>query len=527
MRRSHFTIALLLSFLATLGGLQWWQRVEYPIAVWLILGFLVFFALLVLLFHMYSCTGTRVHVLGGILLCVAVGSSFALLRVARTTHVTTPTDIEAFANGQEVMVRGRIVDAPDRRPMKTRYTVEVSSLALRDAPLRGAPPAFAEASAGRQGDTNIPVKGKILATDYALWPRHEYGDEVMIKGVLEHPEPFDDFAYDRYLSRYGIYAIISRAEVQMLSSGHDSALLGTLIKLRERFEAQINRIMPEPHASFLAGLLTGSRRGLPEHVLEDFRATGLTHIIAVSGANVAIVLEVIAAMLFFLPLRFRFLPSLLALAAFTLFVGASPSVVRAAIMGGLGLLALHSGRERHTLIAILVAGSLMAGWNPKLLWYDAGFQLSFLSVLGLSFFNPFLEKPSKLIPDILGMREAFRMTIAAQIMAVPFVAFLFGEFSLIAPLANILIAPFVPIAMLLGAVAVFASFLFLPLGFFLGYPTYGALEAILSVAHVLGNQSFALFKVYSISVWWMGAYYLLLLLILYHLYTKIRGPSLP
>jgi competence protein ComEC len=523
MRRSHLTIALLLSFLATLGGLQWWQRVEYPIAVWLILGFLVFFALLVLLFHMYSCTGTRVHVLGGILLCVAVGSSFALLRVAQTTHVTTLADIEAFANGQEVMVRGIIADAPDRRPLKTRYTVNVSKIEVLGA-----------SSASRRVILNshdtlhgIHVRGKILATDYALWPRHEYGDEVFLRGKLEKPEPFSGFAYDRFLSRYGIYAIISRAEVQTLSLGHGYAIFATLIHLRERFEAQINRIMPEPHASFLAGLLTGSRRGLPEHVLEDFRATGLTHIIAVSGANVAIVLEVIAAMLFFLPLRFRFLPSLLALAAFTLFVGASPSVVRAAIMGGLGLLALHSGRERHTLIAILVAGSLMAGWNPKLLWYDAGFQLSFLSVLGLSFFNPFLEKPSKLIPDILGMREAFRMTIAAQIMAVPFVAFLFGEFSLIAPLANILIAPFVPIAMLLGAVAVFASFLFLPLGFFLGYPTYGALEAILFVAHALGNKSIALFKIHSISVWWMAAYYLLLLLILYHLYTKIRGPSLP
>ena len=514
MPRSHFTIAFLLSFLALTGVLQWFQFPLYPKEVWLTLLLFALLGMWIVLLGGSRGPSTepvpsRVEELragstclaptvrrefGALLLCVVIGASLAFLRVAQTTHVENPDSIESSAVdcdrvdcwGKEapvITLRGFIVDEPDRRPVKTRYTVEV------------------------EGD-------KILVTDYAAWPRHDYGDEVLVKGVLERPGVIEDFAYDRYLSRFDIYSITPRAEVTTLSSGHGYSFFTLLYHLKERFESQINRLYPEPHASFLAGLLTGSRRGIPEHLLTDFQRTGLTHIIAISGYNITIVLSILGSLLFFLPLRWRFLPSLLAILFFTLFVGASPSVVRAAIMGALGLFALHVGRQRHALIAILLAAFLMTVFNPKLLWYDAGFQLSFLSVLGLTYLSPFLERPCSVFPKAFGIRDSLQITIAAQLAAVPLVTLLFGQFSLVAPLANLFIAPLIPLAMLFGFLGVTLSFLSFPLGLFIAYLGWGALELIIRVAETFADLPYASFAVSSVQHSWVFGYYVVLLVFL-------------
>jgi len=407
----------------------------------------------------------------------------ALLRVSQTTHVSSPESIETYAGEEQITLHGFIIDEPDRRPLQTKYTVAV------------------------EGD-------KVLVTDFAAWPDHAYGDEVRVVGILEKPGMIEDFPYDRYLSRYGIYATMPHASVETISSGHGFRFFTFLFGLKERFERRIAELHPEPHASFLAGLLTGSRRGIPTSLLEDFQATGLTHIIAISGYNITIVLSVIGSLLFFFPLRWRLLPSLLAIAFFTLFVGASPSVVRAALMGGLGLLALHAGRQKHALIAMLAAAAAMTAWNPKLLWYDAGFQLSFLSVLGLTYVSPLLAPVTRFLPEAFGMREAFTMTIAAQLAAVPLVIFLFGNFSLVAPLTNVLIALPVPAAMLFGFLGTALSFISFPTGQLVSYIAWGALELIIRIAHLFAGLPAALFHIGVISPLWIFAYYALLVFLL-------------
>lgn len=476
--KSWFTIAVLLSFLVTALTLQWWQVPSYPHEIWIILSLsaLLFFSV-----------GIATHSgLSFFFLCIILGASIGFFRVAQTTHVTTYEAVEFYAamreEGQKdkdlpkVTLHGYISKEPDRRPMQTKYTVEVDEIHESTETLDRA---------------SLRAQGKILVTDHAFYPRHEYGDEVEVTGILERPTQIEDFHYDRYLSRYDIYSVMYRGTMETLSSGHGSRFFSFLSVLKDRFEHKLNRLYPEPHASFMAGLLTGSRRGIPEHLLADFQRTGLTHIIAISGYNIAIMIAVITGALFFLPLKFRFIPAILAIIFFTLFVGASPSIVRAAIMGGLSLFALHVGRERHSLIAILLAATAMVAWNPKLLWYDAGFQLSFLAVLGLSFFAPVLERFLKPIPNILGLRESFQMTIAAQITAVPLIIILFGQFSLVAPLANILVAPFIPIAMLFGFLGTLVGFLSEPLGLFIAYPGWGALEVVIRIARFLAELPYA------------------------------------
>lgn len=496
MPRSYFTIGILLSFLVTAGVLQKFQSSSYPIEIWIILGLLAFLCLFIAI--MGRLGAPMRSSFGMCLLCLVIGSSIAFLRVSATTHVSRLDSIETYAKEEKIKLHGIIVSEPDRRPMKTKYIVEVDEIMFDPvAALHGAP---------------LRVKGKVLITDHSAYPPHYYGDEVLVSGILEKPGQIEDFHYDRFLSRYGIYSVIYRAYVETQSSHHGSRFFSFLYSLKQRFESQINRLYPEPHASFMAGLLTGSRRGIPEHLLEDFQTTGLTHIIAISGYNISIVIAIISSFLFFVPLKWRFIPSIIAIAFFTFFVGASPSVTRAAIMGGLGLFALQVGRQTHSFIAILLTGAVMTAWNPMILWYDVGFQLSFLSVLGLSYLAPLLDKVFACVPQTLGLRESLQMTIAAQLTAVPLVVVIFGHFSLISPVANVFVAPFIPLAMLFGFLGTVISFISFPFGLLIAYIGWGCLELIIRITRFFADVPYALLETESVHHMYVYGYYVFLLL---------------
>ena len=286
---------------------------------------------------------------------------------------------------------------------------------------------------------------------------------------------------------------------------------------------RINRIFPEPTSSFLAGLLIGSRRSIPVNVMDDFNTTGLTHIIAISGYNITIVIVFVMGLLSFLPRKIGFYTAIGSIVIFTFFVGASAAVVRAAIMGILGLLALHKGRETDTLLLILLTATFMIGYNPKILWYDVGFQLSFLAVLGLVYVAPLFDKWFQLVPKTLGLREALQMTLSAQITAVPIILLNFERLSLVAPLANVLVAPFIPLAMFFGFLAIVVSMISFQLSLLVGFLAYICLTAMLKTAELLANIPLASLEIQGLSYLVVVSYYLVVVLIIYF-YNRKKLP---
>ena len=285
MPHSFLSYGFLLSFLGSIVALRWWQEPLYPTALWIVLGSVALGAV-------FLCIPKPLRGIGCMGLASACGIALAILTVARTTHVPDSTTIDTYATKQSIVLHGFIVDDPDRRPLRTHYTVETAHIRL-------------------DGE-EIPVHGRVLLSHLFGWPEFSYGDEIVASGTLEKPKPFDDFAYDRYLSRVSIYSVMPRAEIEKNFRRERASLPRNSVRSEAPLRAPDQKLIPEPHTSLLAGLLTGSRRGLPKALLLDFNRTGLSHIIAISGQNITIVITCIGLLLFFVPLRYRIVPLLLA-----------------------------------------------------------------------------------------------------------------------------------------------------------------------------------------------------------------------
>ncbi|MDD5074453.1 MAG: ComEC/Rec2 family competence protein [Candidatus Peribacteraceae bacterium] len=490
MTPSRLSMTFLGSFLATTFVLQWWQLPSYPSAVWIILGTLFVLSLA-------GCVHPNYHQQAPWLVVAVLGTAISFFIVARMTHVPTAQTVDWYARDAFVTVRGSIAEDPDKRPLVIKYTVAAEAI--------------------RQTETGawIPVEGLVLVSDGKRWPVFMYGDEVTVRGRLSRPEAIEDFAYDNYLSRYGIYSVMSSASITHTGGNRGSRYLKFLYSVKGKFEDRIEALLPEPHAAFAEGLLTGSRRGIPAHLTQNFTTTGLTHIIAISGYNITIVITVIMGFLFWLPFRWRFIPAMIAITSFTLFTGASASVVRAAIMGILGLLALTLGRKSDMRLAILWTFFVMLLWNCKQLWYDASFQLSFAAIIGLTELSPILKPWFERIPETLGLRESLLATMSAQITTIPLALCLFGNLSLIAPVANLLVAPFIPIAMLFGALGVGTSLLSHWLAAVLMLPAWMCLQWIMFVASFLAKIPGSALHFEHVSFWFALAYYLALLFMVF------------
>jgi competence protein ComEC len=153
--------------------------------------------------------------------------------------------------------------------------------------------------------------------------------------------------------------------------------------------------------------------------------------------------------------------------------------------------------------------------NPFTLLYDVGFQLSFLATMGLILTGNHLEKLFKFLPDSFGLREAFAMTFSAQIFALPVILFNFKRLSLISPVANVFVVPFIPFAMLFGFIGVVVSYFWFDLGYVIIFPAWLVLKYIIKVTEVLANLPFASFETPWFTILWLFGYYLFCILIAY------------
>src|SRR3989338_507572 len=336
------------------------------------------------------------------------------------------------------------------------------------------------------GDRTVVVNDRVLVTT-GSFPKFNYGDMVLAKGALEKPQNLGEFDYAAYLKKEGIRTTMFYPEIVGSDKHFDTLMYhsigffeGTKIGLykkifwlKNNFENAINKSVSEPNASFINGILLGSRQNIPDDLKEAFNKTGTTHILAISGYNIMIISwAVLAGLVHFFRRRTAFWLSVVIIVLFVILTGASASVVRAAVMGLLLFFANGYGRLYDQKNSIILAGAAMVWLNPFSLVFDIGFQLSFAAVLGLMYLYPYLDSKLSKVPKFGTLKEITLMTLTAQITVAPLLIYYFKNISFVSLPANILILPFIPAAMFAGFISGLAGMVFLPLGQLFGYTAW-------------------------------------------------------
>lgn len=266
-----------------------------------------------------------------------------------------------------------------------------------------------------------------------------------------------------------------------------SSQLSSLEQWRQRYFAGMRNALPEPSASFALGLLLGTRGLIPKDVQGMLTTVGLTHLIAVSGYNLTILVNAARKPLRNVSKFLALMAPVWLIFVFMLLTGFSASIVRAAIVCGLSLLAGYYGRTYKPMVLIMLSGIITLLYNPAYLWSDVGWQLSFLAFYGILVIGPLMETQFRAHGTI---QKLIIESLAAYIITLPLIIGLFGNISIIAPVANLVILPLVPLVMFLA----FVSGMFgiaTPLAPLFGLPLKILLAMMLGVMNFLANLPIA------------------------------------
>jgi competence protein ComEC len=374
-----------------------------------------------------------------------------------------------------VLLRGVVALEPDVNDTYVNLRVEARSLVLGG---------------------ELPVQGAVLVRA-PRYPEYSYGDFLEIEGEISSPPYFEE----ERLARQGIYSFMRYPRITLLAREKGNPFYAKLLSFKRYSQTVISRILPSPESSLLEGILLGVESGIPEKLMKDFSLTGTSHLIAISGFNISIIAGVLGGLCSrLLGRRKATLFVIAGVILYTFFVGAGASVVRAAIMGILYLLAVHYGRQTYALNSLVFAAFLMSAFNPLILW-DLGFQLSFASTLGLVLYTPALRDWFERIIPLPAERarkaveivnESFIVTSAAQITTLPIVVYNFRRLSLITLLTNLLILPAQAGVMLWGGIALLAGLIYLPLGRVFGWVAWLFLTYTIRVVEITARVPLSL-----------------------------------
>ncbi|MFO0743969.1 MAG: ComEC/Rec2 family competence protein [Candidatus Paceibacterota bacterium] len=382
-----------------------------------------------------------------------------------------------------------------------------------------------------------------------LFPKYNSGDMISVSGkvsdgdvvlpdITQSKKSFNVKDKDDLLDIDGEMAF---PKIKFVSESVSGNVFSKLENTKNNFLNILEKDIPLDAAALSAGTTLGDSSLFTKEDINAFRVSGLSHIIVLSGFNITILIFVLIYIfsLFRLRLFWRVTLSIFSIIFFILFVGGGPSLVRAGIMGGVLLIASLFGRQYIAKQALFVSAFFMMIANPKIALYDVSFHLSFLATFGILYLVPIFDnyrffqkdkndkieynlsenksekdknKFSKKIWD--SILEILKVTLAVQIMVLPYIMFVFGKVSIFSLIANILVVPLVPVIMLLSVLILFFSFFANFISIFLGWVSYLFCEYIFIIARFIFTLPFSQVENY-ISGLTLFLLYLILFLFIY------------
>ena len=403
----------------------------------------------------------RVPVLPAILVVVL------LLGLLRGEAAEAGRSMASPLSGEDVVAVGRIVDDPEATGRQVRIELEISQVWI-DGKRRAIDERWLVYASPDSGLVSLRNP-----------PYFRYGDEVRIAGVPQAPKPFEGFDYAAYLSARGISATMFARDARVIADG-GFGLRAAIYAVRGRLAQSIESAMPYPESALASAMLLGKRADLPPEMVEQFRGTGASHMLAISGLHVGVLMAVALGSAAWLLGRQR--PAYLVVAGiavwlYALVAGAPPSALRAATMGTVYLVALGVGRPASVLPALALAAALMTAVSPMLI-RQVGFQLSFAAVGGIALALAVLGgRTGWGGPGLLGWLKRLSGTVvalavvsaAATLATWPLVAVNFGQVALLSVPVSLVAVPAMAPLIISAFAAAAGGLVFGPLGQLLGW----------------------------------------------------------
>ncbi|HEX9099342.1 MAG TPA: ComEC/Rec2 family competence protein [Candidatus Dormibacteraeota bacterium] len=328
-----------------------------------------------------------------------------------------------------------------------------------------------------------------------------FGDEVSASGKLALPRDLPSFDRRAYLAQRHAYLELDTTGINVTNPASGIAALPSW--LRARYVAALAAALPAPHAAVLLGLVLGIRQGIPPALQQALIATGLVHLLVLSGLKVAVFGRIVQGALRPLLRTYAAWPALCLIGLYALAGGATPAAIRAAVMGGVAIAAANLGRPSHVWTSLAATAAAMLGWRPELAW-DIGFQLSFAGTTAIILLTPCIELRLPWVPHIF--REPFAVTCAALVGTLPMMATDFHLLSPVAPIANALVLPILP-AIVAAGLALGPLSLLPDVARVAALPVVGLLAYIEQLSYLLSRLPAAAIPVVRFPPWAGLAYY--------------------
>jgi len=403
-------------------------------------------------------------------------------------------------NEQEIVLEGIVIKEPEITEKNQKLIIRVAK--------------------GESFDTFLFARRERVLVYTPLYPRYKYDDKLRIVGTLEEPPVLDDFDYKQYLSRKKIYSIMFLPRIEVLpaesNTGFTIWAYKKILKGKLELGAGIEQNFPSSQSALLKAMILGDKTGLTDEFKKTLNKAGIRHLTAISGMHITILINLL--MLLFLGLglwrKQAFWLTMAFILFFVVMTGLQASTIRASIMGFLFLLGQNFGRTGDSLRAVVFGAGLMLAFNPFLL-FDAGFELSFLAVLGINYLFPVFSNWLRKVPNAFQLKTILAMSLSAQIFTLPILIYSFGRASLVAPLTNVLVLPFLPFIIVLGFLSAFLGIFSHALALIFVFPCWLLLSYLLKIANIFSSFAFSSIHL-NISQFWLIVFYLIVGFLIWH-----------
>lgn len=356
----------------------------------------------------------------------------------------------------------------------------------------------------------------------------KYGDKIEF--YLEYEKPstarnYMGFDYSNYLKTKRIFGTVNLKEedVEIISHDNSNIILRKIYELRNLMKTKIEKLLPKETSGLCLGMLIGETSGIEENMQENFRDSNLSHILAVSGANVSYIIVSITYIFNKMCLRKRLskIISIILLILFMLLTGCTSSVNRACIMAILMLIAELLYRKSDVYNNLAISALILLIINPYSL-LDIGFQLSYMGTIGIVFLHDkigsFIKINNKIVKYFF---EMIVVTTCANLAIIPIMMFHFNTISLTFYFSNIIVGPILGIVVIIGFIMFFISLIFTPISRLIAIVLNLMLKFIIKIAEITANMPFSKITIITPSFFFIIVWYLIIISISYKQKVKI------